>query len=107
MSWMSKYKGKYVAIDPKKPSGLGVCDYSGFVFNHKDLVKQMEWRGNKLIWIGFMVGRPYLDKPQEQNRPPIFKPDPKPLKNARPDIKSADAPPNNQRLAQLNQYRWN
>ena len=51
-----RFKGKYVSINPDNPSALGVCDESGFVFNHKDLIKQMEWRGNNLVWTGLMVG---------------------------------------------------
>ena len=83
MSFISRYKGKHVTIDPNNPEALGICDYSGFVFNHKDLVKQMEWRGNNLVWTGMMVGRPYLDTPSEQNRPPLVKDDPKAIKNPR------------------------
>jgi hypothetical protein len=77
-------KGRHVQIDVNFPEGLGICDYTGFVFNHKDLVKQMEWRGNGLIWTGYMVGRPYLDVPNEQLRPPILPPDPVPLRLPRP-----------------------
>lgn len=77
-------KGKHVQIDTNFPEGLGICDYTGFVFNHKDLVKQMEWRGNGLIWTGYMVGKPYVDTPNEQLRPPILPPDPVPFKIPRP-----------------------
>lgn len=72
-------KGKYVTIDINNPDALGICDYTGFVFNKRDLVKQMEWRGNALVWTGFMVGRPFLDVPNEQNRTPILPPDPVPV----------------------------
>jgi len=71
--------GKHVSIDASNPEALGICDYSGMVFNKKDLVKQMEWRGNALVWTGFLVGRPYVDKPNEQLRPPILPPDPVPV----------------------------
>ncbi len=84
MSWASKWKGKYVTIDPDHPNALGDCDDSGFTFNHKDLCKQMEWRGNSLVWTGFLVGKPYLDEPNEQNRPPKGGTDPKPIINPRP-----------------------
>jgi hypothetical protein len=83
VSFLATWKGKYVKVNPANPQGLGVCDDSGFVFNHKDLIKQMEWRGNNLVWTGLMVGKPYLDKPCEQNRPPIVKGDPKPVSNPR------------------------
>lgn len=76
--------GKHVSVEYGKPNGLGICDYTGFVFNHRDLVKQMEWRGNRLVWTGFLVGRPYADKPNEQLRPPQPYFDPVPLTNPRP-----------------------
>jgi hypothetical protein len=76
--------GKNVKIDPDHPTGLGICDYSGLVFNRKDMVKQMEWRGNRLVWTGFIVGKSWVDMPQEQFRPPQLKPDPVPLKDPRP-----------------------
>jgi len=72
-------KGKHVTIDPSDPQGLGICDYTQFVHNRKDLVKQYEWRGNALVWTGFFVGRQYVDVPNEQARPPILPPDPVPF----------------------------
>jgi hypothetical protein len=76
---LSNKYGKHVSIDADDPDALGVCDYSGMIFNKKDLIKQMEWRGNALIWTGFLVGRPYADKPNEQLRPPMLPPDPVPV----------------------------
>lgn len=72
-------QGKHVSTDSSSPFGLGICDKTGFVFHHKDLEKQMEWRGNALVWTGFMVGKPYADKPNEQLRPPLLPPDPVPF----------------------------
>jgi hypothetical protein len=72
-------KGKYVTIDINNPDALGICDYSGSVFNKRDLVKQMEWRGNALEWTGFLVGKPFIDVPNEQNRNPVLPPDPVPV----------------------------
>jgi hypothetical protein len=112
MSWVQRWKSKYVTITPKNPSGLGVCDRSGFTFNHKDLVKQMEWRGNNLVWTGLMVGPPFIDVPSQQNRPPIVKNDPKTLKNPRlpkdyisPEGNPVAAP--NVLLNKLNNLNWN
>lgn len=73
-------KGKYVTIDTSNPAALGICDKSGFVFRRQDMIKQMEWRGNALVWTGFIVGRPFADVPNEQLRPPILPPDPVPIK---------------------------
>lgn len=76
-------KGKYVNINEDNPEALGICDYSGFVFKRADMVRQMEWRGNRLIWTGFIVGKPYSDMPNEQLRPPILRPDPVPIRYPR------------------------
>ena len=76
--------GKYVNIDFYNSEALGVCDYSGFIFNRKDLVRQMEWRGDRLCWTGFYVGKPFADQPNAQLKPPILKPDPLPVKEPRP-----------------------
>lgn len=112
MSGTNKYKGKYVKIDPNDPDALGVCDESGFVFNHKDLCKQMEWRGDNLVWTGMMRGRPYLDVPSEQNRPAIGKADPKPMKNPKlptpyTDPDANQVLPPKQLLDKLNKVHWN
>jgi len=111
MSWIKRWKGKYVTIDPSNPSALGVCDESGFDFNHKDLVKQMQWRGNNLVWTGLMVGPPYLDTPQQQNRPPIVKDDPRPVTNPRlpkdyTDPESNQVASNTELVSKLNAVKW-
>lgn len=73
-------KGKHVGnVDMDNPEALGICDYTGFVHFRKDLVRQMEWRGNRLEWTGFLVGRDYVDQPNPQLRPPILRPDPVPV----------------------------
>lgn len=77
------YKGRHVTIDEQNPQALGICDYSGFVHNRKDLIRQMEWRGNRLVWTGFYVGKTYSDKPNEQLRVPILPPDPVPVRDPR------------------------
>jgi hypothetical protein len=84
MGWINKYKSKYVNIDYENPQALGECDRTGFTFNLKDLCKQMEWRGNNLVWTGLMVGRPFLDVPNEQLRPPVVKDDPRAKSDPRP-----------------------
>lgn len=77
-------KGKYVTIDEDAPEALGICDYSGFVFKKSDLVRQMQWRGNRLSWTGFLVGRPFVDEPNPQLKPPVLAPDPIPVLDPRP-----------------------
>jgi len=82
-------KGKHVFVDQDSPQALGICDKTGFVFKRIDLIRQMEWRGNALTWTGFMVGKPYVDIPNEQLRPPILPPDPVPVKWPRTQKPSA------------------
>jgi hypothetical protein len=94
ISNLNAQRGAYVKKGSLEP--VGVCDYSGFWFSRSDLVKQMEYRGNSLVWTGFMVGRPFLDVPSEQNRPPLIKNDPIAVDNAKPneigqDISSVSA----------------
>jgi hypothetical protein len=79
---VNQQRGQYVKKNVIEP--VGVCDYSGFFFSRSDLVKQYEWRGNQLVWTGAIVGRPFADEPNEQNRPPQIKGDPKTVQNPRP-----------------------
>ncbi|HEY3526886.1 MAG TPA: hypothetical protein VGK47_11855 [Nitrososphaeraceae archaeon] len=83
---MSFPKGKYVTIDPKNPEALAICDYSGLPCLHKDLVRQMEWRGEGLVWTGLLVNKRFADIPNEQGRSPILPPDPIPVSNPRPQF---------------------
>ena len=69
---------------------VGRCDISMMVFNTKDLVKKMEWVGDELMWTGMMVGRPFYDEPNQQNRPPLPSRDPAPVKNPRPRFENYD-----------------
>lgn len=82
-------KGKHVSISFDSPEALGICDYTGFVHLRKDLIRQMEWRGNRLVWTGYYVGRDYLDIPNPQLKPPILPPDPVPVLDPRPPQYSA------------------
>lgn len=79
---MSNY-GKYFQTSFSKPASYGVCDRTGFIFNSKDLVKQMVWAGNSKVWTGWMVGKPFIDIPSQAQRPPLILGDPKPVENPR------------------------
>lgn len=78
---MANRRGRYYIVDVDNPQAKGICDRSGFAFNQSDLVKQMEWRGESLEWTGLTVGRPFLDKPNEQFRTPEVGPDSIPVEN--------------------------
>ena len=79
---MKKYQpyGRNVRNN-KKP--VSVCDHTGLFFNTFDMVKQMEYRGNKLMWTGLMVGESESDKPNPQNLPFKPKKELQPIKNLR------------------------
>lgn len=92
---MSRY-GKYVK-DPMKP--LAICDLTGSLTNYSNLVKQMEWRGDRLQWTGLMVMKEAAWTPCQNLRP--YRP-PKgegtPVQYPRPEY-IVDAGPNSERLA--------
>lgn len=71
-------------VDTKHPEAFAVCDRCAFMYNHKDLQWQYEWRGNQLANIHWLVCKSCLDKPFENNRPIRLPPDPTPVLNARP-----------------------
>jgi hypothetical protein len=58
------------------------CDRSGGMF--EELHKQYEWAGNEKVWTGLFVGDTELDELQEQNKTPLVKGDPRPVKDPRP-----------------------
>jgi hypothetical protein len=76
-------RGSHVYIDTENPQAVGICDYTGFIHQRDELVKQMEWRGESLEWTGLYVGKEYADVPNEQLRPPILPPDPVPISDAK------------------------
>ena len=46
-----------------------VCDFSGLRFRKSEMTKQMEYRGNALVWTGHWVAKKYADQPQHSLRP--------------------------------------
>lgn len=95
---MSFKYGKYTKITPRKPKAVGTCDYTGFLVRHRDLIQQMEYRGNGLAWTGYWVYKDFADKPNPQNQAKVIKPDPVPIRNARPEgpiryIRPPEIPP--------------
>lgn len=77
--------GKYTKMSRFNPKGIGTCDYSGMMVEHQRMVRQMEYRGQGLVWTGFWVNPKFQDQPNPQNLSMLIKLDPVPLLNARPD----------------------
>lgn len=88
MSW--RPHPKHARVDPSNPQAWGTCDRSGFVHNLVDLVPEFEWAGTQLINKRFLVGRRFVDVPNETLRSIVLPPDPDPVINARPEPYSMD-----------------
>lgn len=72
-------------VNPKSPEAFGVCDTCGVWYNHSALLKQVEWQGPKLAWVGYLVCSRCYDDPQPQLRPiRLPRLDPAPVINPRP-----------------------
>lgn len=76
--------GRWVNINPDSPDAVARCDRSGMLCNYSDLVKQMEYRGEGLVWTGLYVNKYFADKPNPQGLNPVIKPDPVPVSHPRP-----------------------
>lgn len=91
---MVSYFGKYGKVDRNNPEAAGICDRGGEVRKYRELHKEMEWRGGRLVWNGFLVCRHHLDKPNPQiSGPNMLHEDPVPIRNPRPVIDFSDMPP--------------
>lgn len=105
-------KGKHVTINRQRPEAVAICDVSGFVHLHKDLIPEMAWRGNRLVATGFLVGPDYLSQPNPNLCPPILPPDPVPVNKPRfPQTWETPTPmlppvPIDEALRRLNEYHW-
>ena len=75
--------GKYTHLDWDHPDSVAICDISGLVCNYGDLVKQMEWRGQRLVWTGLMVNKVFADTPNPAVIKLTLPPDPLLLPNTR------------------------
>lgn len=78
-----------LVIDPTDPHAVGVCDGCGFWVNHKDLKRDMQYRGGATpVWTGFLVCTKCLDvpNPAPQFKSIVLPPDPVPVDNPRPEV---------------------
>ena len=76
----------YGVVDPGNPEAAGICDRGGEVRKRRELLPEMEWRGDRLAWNGFLVCRRHMDRPQPQDRARHLPADPIPVRNPRPDL---------------------
>lgn len=81
---MIRQSTHYECVDPNDPEPAGRCDRGGEMRKLKDLKREMEWRGNRLVWNGFLVCDHHRDVPNPQGRARHMRADPPPLRNPRP-----------------------
>ena len=72
-------------VNATSPSAFAICDRCGFLYNHRDLHWQYDYRGRSLANLRILVCETCEDKPQNQLKPRIIPPDPVPIMNARPE----------------------
>ena len=72
------------------PQAFAVCDRCGFVYNHKDLVWQLDWVGPRMQNKHILICESCRDKPQEQLRTIIVPADPIPIADPRPENYAAE-----------------
>jgi hypothetical protein len=77
-------RGRYGALNCDHPQAAGVCDRGGEVRKHCEMMKEMQWAGRDLIWNGMLCCAEHIDKPHPQDQQYVLRPDPVPIKNARP-----------------------
>jgi len=71
--------------NPSAPSAWGRCDRCGFIYLHKSLRFQFDYRGPRLTNLRILVCASCYDKPQPQLKPIMLTQDPLPIINARPE----------------------
>ena len=72
-------------VDSTSPRAFAICDRCGFLYNHRDLHWQYDYRGRSLANLRILVCETCEDTPQNQLKPRIIPPDPMPIMNARPE----------------------
>lgn len=73
------------SVNGNAPSAFARCDRCGFIYNHKTLQFQFDYRGPRLTNLRILVCQPCYDKPQPQLKPIMTTQDPLPVINARPE----------------------
>jgi hypothetical protein len=72
-------------VNGNAPSAFARCDRCGFIYNHKVLQFQFDYRGPRLTNLRILVCQPCYDTPQPQLKPIMTTQDPLPVINARPE----------------------
>lgn len=80
---MSFKYGRY-SVSAENFTPHGICDRCGFMYAHKDLIKQPIWTGRNLTFKNILVCSRCYDKPNEQLRTILIPADPVPISNPRP-----------------------
>jgi hypothetical protein len=82
-------RSQYGAVDPSNPEAAARCDRGGEIRKRSELLREMVWRGDRLVWNGFLCCARHIDKPQDQDRPKRLRADPVPVPEPRVNIDAA------------------
>lgn len=78
-------------FSPRDSRPAAICDACGFMYNLDDLVRELDYAGNRIVRTGFLVCQRCDDDLQPQKLPRPLPQDPLPVRNPRPQ--NADAGP--------------
>lgn len=82
---MSTPNPKNTSTDVGNLRGWGTCDQCGFIWNLDNLGYEKQWAGKNLVRNGNRVCPTCIDPPAPFLRTLTLPPDPRPLKDARPE----------------------
>ena len=83
---MTFHHSRYGAVDALNPEAAGRCDRGGEIRKRSELLKEMAWRGDSLVWTGFLCCAQHIDPPHPQDRTKRLRADPVPVEDPRPNI---------------------
>lgn len=73
----------HAKLNPASPAAFAICDRCGFMYCHRDLRWDQQYRGKYLQKTGFLVCDSCFDVPNPTLRPIVLPPDPVPIMNPR------------------------
>jgi hypothetical protein len=79
-------------LDPQKPAAFAICEKCGFLYNHRDLRWDKQWRGTQLVKTGHLVCPKCEDVPNRTLQAMVLPADPVPVLNPRPETPEVYVP---------------
>jgi hypothetical protein len=80
----------HAKLDPQRPSAFAICERCGFLYCHRDLRWQTEFRGREVRRSGHLVCPTCFDLPNPTLKPVVLPADPVPILNPRAEQPAPD-----------------